>query len=231
MFYGNVLHIPARANWIVANMNGGIKAYVEEPHVSYGFWEAEIGAIWSIDAKIEFGNEDWKDTLTHCPQDQKWMIDAVAKLEQAHTLDVIGQLSSEAKDYVLNIITDTILYRAGRNGLQVTWDSWIKHAVPNHLRDISLTRALEDKLFPEKKEPEYRIIEGYYGRDIVVQPQARWIAMRADGSTYVYETEPVLRPGCWRENINGEDNDVPVAWFPPAIADKHWQDSLMEIQL
>lgn len=231
MFYGNVLRIPSRANWIAANADGRIKAFVEEPHASYCFWEADAGAIWSLDARMIFEGDSWNDTLVYCPSDQQWMFEVAVKLEQAHTLDVIGQLSSEAKDYVLNIITDAILYRAGRNGLQITWDSWIKHAVPNHLCDVSLTRTLEDKLFPEKKEPEYRIVEDYYGRDIVVPPHARWIAMRADGSTYVYETEPVLRPGCWRENINGEDNDVPVAWFPPEIADKHWQDSLMEIQL
>lgn len=48
MFYGNVLRIPRSASWIAANADGRIKAFVEEPHASYCFWEAEIGAIWSL---------------------------------------------------------------------------------------------------------------------------------------------------------------------------------------
>ena len=129
---------------------------------------------------------------------------------------------------------DTLTYcpqDQGWNSLHATWDSWIKHAVPNYLRNNVLTNQLRERLFPLTKEPEYRVIKGYYGRDLIVPPQARWIAMDINGKTHAYETEPVLRVGCWRENINGEEECIPVAWFPPEIAAQHWQDSLMEIQL
>ena len=89
---------------------------------------------------------------------------------------------------------------------------------------------LRDKLFPKPKEPEYRVVEDYYGRDVIVPPQARWIAMDINGSTYTYETAPVMRVGCWRENINGEEEHIPVSWYPPEVAWQHWQDSLREVQ-
>ena len=232
MFYGNVLHINADANWIAVEKNGDVRAFKEKPHAEYNGWDSNSTVFWRLDARMEFEGENWKDTLTHCPNDQKWMIVAAAELEQVWELHATGLLSNKAKDYALNSLADTLLYRAEGNSLQVTWDSWIKHTVQNYnyLHDEDITHELHDKLLPKPKDSEYRVVEDYYGRDVVVPPQARWIAMRADGTTYVYETKPVIRPGCWRENINGEDNDVPVAWYPPEIADKHWQDSLREVQ-
>ena len=231
MFYGNALHIPSSANWVAANTDGRIKAYVEEPHVSHGFWEAETGAIWSIDASTKFGDENWKNTLTYCPRDQQWMIEAAAKLDQAWDLHTDGLLPREAKEQVLNRLVDILPYRAeGRDTLQATWDSWMKHAVPGYLHDEDITYALYDRLFPKPKEPEYCVVKDYYGRDIIVPPQTRWIAMDINGSTYTYETAPVRRVGCWRENINGEEEHIPVSWYPPEVARLHWQDSLREVQ-
>mgnify|MGYP000926245789 FL=1 len=233
MFYGNVLQIPDNANWIAAFPTGRIAAFMEKPDCNSqdNKWDNR-GTTWSPDVHVEMEGMDWQDTLTYCPDDQLWMLEAVVRLEQARSLNAIGLLSSEATDYVLNILTDALRYKAeGFGSLHATWDSWLKHAVPNHLRDNDLTNQLRERLFPSTEEAEYRVIKNYYGRVLIVPPQARWIAMDINGKTYVYETEPVIRVGCWRENINGEDNDVPVAWYPPAIAAQHWQDSLMEIQL
>lgn len=233
MFYGNVLRIPDNANWIAAFPTGRIAAFMEKPDCNSqdNKWDNR-GTTWSPDVHVEMEGMDWQDTLTYCPDDQLWMLEAVVRLEQARSLNAIGLLSSEATDYVLNILTDALRYKAeGFGSLHATWDSWLKHAVPKHLRDNVLTNQLRERLFPSTEEPEYRVIKNYYGRVLIVPPQARWIAMDINGKTYVYETEPVIRVGCWRENINGEDNDVPVAWYPPAIAAQHWQDSLMEIQL
>lgn len=232
MFYGNVLQIPENANWIAAHKTGWLVAFMEKPSCDYQYnrWDGG-GASRNLDVHIEMEDDDWKDTLTYCPDDQLWMLEAVVRLEQAWSLNSIGLLSSEATDYVLNVLVDALRYKAEGYSLEATWDSWLKHAVPKHLRNNIITNQLREQLFPSTEEPEFRVIKDYYGRDIVVPPHARWIAMNINGDTYAYEFEPVIRPGCWRGNINGEDESTPVAWFPPEIADKHWQDSLMEIQL
>lgn len=233
MFYGNVLQIPDGANWIAAFPSGRIAAFMEKPDCNSqdNRWDNR-GTTWSPDVHAEMEDMNWQDTLTYCPQDQLWMLEAVVRLEQARDLNSIGMLSSEATDYVLNILTDALRYKAeGFGSLRAAWDSWLKHAVPKHLRDNVLTNQLRERLFPSTEEPEYRVIKNYYGRNLIMPPQARWIAMDINGVARVYETEPVIRVGCWRENINGEDNDVPVAWYPPAIAARYWQDSLLEIKL
>lgn len=146
MFYGNILRINARANWIAVNEDGTMTAFMEEPHVSYGVWDVKSGATWSLDARAELGGEDWKDTLTYCPHDQQWMIEAAAKLDQAWDLHTDGLLPRRAKEHVLNRLVDILPYRAeGRDTLQATWDSWMKHAVPGYLHDEDITYALQDK--------------------------------------------------------------------------------------
>lgn len=232
MFYGNVLRINARANWLAVDEDGAMTAFMEEPVAKCGIWDAGNGSIWNLDARMELEGEDWKDTLTYCPHDQQWMIEAAAKLDQAWDLHTDGLLPREAKEHVLNNrLVDILPHRAeGRDTLQATWDSWMKHAVPGYLHDEDITYALYDRLFPKPKEPECRVVKDYYGRDVVVPPQAQWIAMDANGSTYTYETAPVRRVGCWRENINGEEEHIPVSWYPPEVARLHWQDSLREVQ-
>lgn len=233
MFYGNVLQIPDSANWIAAFPSGRIAAFMEKPDCNSqdNRWDNR-GTTWSPDVHVEMEDMNWQDTLTYCPDDQLWMLEAVANLEQARVLNTVGALSNEATNYVLNSLADMLRYKAeGFGSLHATWDSWLKHAVPKHLRDNVLTNQLRERLFPSTEEPEYRVIKNYYGRVLIVPPQARWIAMDINGVARVYETEPVIRVGCWRENINGEDYDVPVAWYSPAIAARYWQDSLMEIQL
>lgn len=233
MFYGNVLRINVNANWLAVDKDGTITAFTDEPCVIGSVWDVTGGEIWNIDARAKLEDENWKDTLTHCPHDQKWMIEEAAKLEQVWELHATGLLSDKAKERALNKLVDVLLYRAEGNSLQDTWDSWIKHTVQNYnyLHDEDITHELHDKLLPKRKKPEYLVIEDYYGRDVVVPPQTRWIAMNINGDTYAYEFKPVIRPGCWRENINGEDENTPVAWYPPEIADRHWQDSLREVRL
>nr|DAR95020.1 MAG TPA: hypothetical protein [Caudoviricetes sp.] len=146
MFYGNVLHIPARANWLAVDEDGRMSAFMEKPFANYGVWDVKSGAIWSLDARAELGGEDWKDTLTYCPHDQQWMIEAAAKLDQAWDLHTDGLLPRRAKEHVLNRLVEILPYRAeGRDTLQATWDSWMKHAVPGYLHDEDITYALQDK--------------------------------------------------------------------------------------
>ena len=227
MFYGNALHIPSSANWVAANVDGRIKAYVEEPHISHGFWEAETGAIWSIDADTKFEDENWKDTLTHCPQDQRWMIEAAAELRQAWNLHVVGLLPSGVKELVLNSLADTMLNRAEGNTSQAAWDGWMKHAVPEFLRDEDFTNELYDRCFPKPKEPEYHVVKDYYGRDIIVPLWAQWIAMDQDGEAVVFMDAPNKEDRWWRRS-NYENPRIAVAWFPRHIAESSWHDSLRE---
>ena len=233
MFYGNVLHIPARANWIAVNEDGTMTAFMEEPHVSYGGWDVKSGAIWNLDARMELEGEGWKDTLTYCPHDQQWMIEAAAKLDQAWDLHTDGLLPREAKEHMLNNrLVDILPYRAeGRDTLQATWDSWMKHAVPGYLHDEDITYALYDRLFPKPKEPEYRVVKDYYGRDIIVPPWARWLAMDEDGEATVFVDEPYKeKEGGWWRRSNYENPRIAVAWFPRHIAKSSWRDSLQEVQ-
>ena len=232
MFYGNALHIPSSANWVVANTDGRIKAYVEEPHVSHGFWEAETGAIWSIDASAKLEDENWKDTLTHCPHDQKWMIESAAELAQAWNLYTVGLLSSEAKDLVLNGLSDALSYRAEGNTLQATWDSWMKHAVSRFLHDEDFTNELYNRLFARHKEPESRIVKDYYGLDVIVPGWARWVAMNCNGSVMAFDRRPGISPGhFWEYGIQDEQGRVKqVAWRDGTTSEENWRDSLREVQ-
>ena len=232
MFYGNILRINARANWIAVNEDGTMTAFMEEPHVSYGGWDVKSGAIWNLDARMELEGEDWKDTLTYCPRDQKWMIEAASKLEQAWDLHTDGLLPREAKEHVLNRFVDIRSYRSEeREALQATWDSWMKHAVPSNLHDEDITNALYDRLFPKPKEPEARVVKDYYGRDIIVPPWARWLAMDEDGEATVFVDEPYKeKEGGWWRRSNYENPRIAVAWFPRHIAKSSWRDSLQEVE-
>lgn len=232
MFYGNALHIPSSANWVAANTDGRIKAYVEEPHVSHGFWEAETEATWSIDASAKLEDENWKDTLTYCPQDQRWMIEAAAELEQAWNLHVVGLLPSGAKELVLNSLADTLLNRTDGNTLQATWDGWMKHAVPEFLRDEDFTNELHDRCFPKPKEPEYRVVKDYYGADVIVPGWAEWIALNRKGLVMAFDRRPGISPGhFWAYDIQDEQGQVKqVAWRDGTTSEENWRDSLREVR-
>lgn len=228
MFYGNALHIPARANWLAVHEGGRMSAFMEKPFASYGVWDVKTGATWSLDARMELEGEDWKDTLTHCPRDQEWMITAVGKLDVAHFL-YGDDTAHKAISRTIDVIADLIRRKTADWDLRDTFKALMTHATPPYLQANPVTEMLRDKLFPKPKEPEYRVVKDYYGRDVIVPPQTRWIAMDINGSTYTYETAPVRRGGCWRENINGEEEHIPVSWYPPEVARLHWQDSLREV--
>ena len=233
MFYGNVLRINARANWIAVNEGGTMTAFMEEPHVSYGGWDVKSGAIWNLGARMELEGEDWKDTLTYCPRDQQWMIEAAAKLDQAWDLHTDGLLPREAKEQVLNRLVDILPYRAeGRDTLQATWDSWMKHAVPGYLHDEDITYALYDRLFPKPKEPEYRVVKDYYGADVIVPGWAEWIAINRKGSVMAFDMRPGISPGhFWEYGIQDKQGQVTqVAWRDGTTSEENWQDSLREVQ-
>ena len=233
MFYGNILRINARANWLAVNEDGTMTAFMEEPHGSYGSWDVKSGAIWNLDARMELEGKDWKDTLTHCPRDQQWMIEAVAKLDQAWDLHTDGLLPREAKEHVLNRLVDILLYRAeGRDTLQATWDSWMEHAVPGHLHDENITNGLYDLLFPKPKEPEYRVVKDYYGADVIVPGWAEWIAINRKGSVMAFDMRPGISPGYfWEYGIQDKQGQVTqVAWRDGTTSKENWRDSLREVQ-
>jgi len=130
---------------------------MEKPFANYGVWDVKSGATWNLDTRMKLEGEDWKDTLTYCPRDQKWMIEAASKLEQAWDLHTDGLLPREAKEHVLNRFVDIRSYRSEeREALQATWDSWMKHAVPSNLHDEDITYALYDRLFPSMPKA-YRV--------------------------------------------------------------------------
>ena len=233
MFYGNALRINVNANWLAVDKDGTITAFMDEPCVIGSVWDVTGGEVWNIDARAKLEGENWKDTLTHCPHDQKWMIEEAAKLEQAWNLYTLGLLSSEAKDLVLNSLADALSYRAEGNTLQATWDGWMKHAVPKFLQDEDFTKELYDRLFARHKEPESRIVKDYYGLDVIVPGWARWIAMNCNGSVMAFEVQPGITPwDIWGNAIHGKSGaSTQVAWRDESTSVANWQDSLREVRL
>lgn len=233
MFYGNALRINVNANWLAVDKDGTITAFTDEPCVIGSVWGVTGGEIWNIDARAKLEDENWKDTLTHCPHDQKWMIEEAAKLEQAWNLRVIGLLPSEAKDLELNSLADALSYRAEGNTLQATWDSWIKHAVSRFLHDEDFTNELYNRLFARHKEPESRIVKDYYGLDVIVPGWARWVAMNCNGSVMAFEVQPGITPwDIWGNAIHGKSGAVTQgAWRDESTSEENWRDSLREVQV
>lgn len=228
MFYGNILRINARANWLAVNEDGTMTAFMEEPHVSYGGWDVKSGAIWNLDARAELEGEDWKDTLTYCPRDQQWMIAAVGKLDVAHFL-YGDDTAHKAMSRTIDVIADLIRRKTADWDLRDTFKVLMTHATPPYLQASPVTEMLRDKLFPKPKEPEYRVVKDYYGRDIIVPPWARWIAMDQDGEAVVFMDAPNKEDRWWRRS-NYENPRIAVAWFPRHIAKSSWHDSLREVQ-
>lgn len=233
MFYGNALRINVNANWLAVDKDGTITAFTDTPCVIGSVWDVTGGEIWNIDARAKFEDENWKDTLTHCPHDQKWMIEEAAKLEQAWNLHVIGLLPSEAKELELNSLADALSYRAEGNTLQATWDSWIKHAVSRFLHDEDFTNELYNRLFARHKEPESRIVKDYYGLDVIVPGWARWIAMNCNGSVMAFEVQPGITPwDIWGNAIHGKSGaSTQVAWRDESTSVANWRDSLQEVRV
>lgn len=230
MFCGNVLHIPDRANWLAVNEDGTMTAFMEEPHVSYGGWDVKSGAIWNLDTRMELEGEDWKDTLTYCPHDQQWMIEVTAMLEAAMHVQILG--SKEIAGELVSMTSARIAAAADKDdGREAVFDSFLKHAVPERLQEQDVMRELRDKLFPEPKEPDHLVVKDYYGRDIIVPPWARWLAMDENGEATVFVDEPYKeKEGGWWRRSNYENPRIAVAWFPRHIAKSSWRDSLQEVQ-
>lgn len=233
MFYGNALRINVNANWLAVDKDGTITAFTDKPCVIGSVWDVTGGEIWNIDARAKFEDENWKDTLTHCPHDQKWMIEEAAKLEQAWNLHVIGLLPSEAKELELNSLADALSYRAEGNTLQATWDSWMKHAVSRFLHDEDFTKELYNRLFARHKEPESRIVKDYYGLDVIVPGWTRWIAMNCNGSVMAFEVQPGITPwDIWGNAIHGKSGaSTQVAWRDESTSIANWRDSLQEVRV
>ena len=231
MFYGNVLRINRMANWIAADKNGRLNAFIERPDLCSTSWNTSIGnRVWNLDASVEFGrNDNWEETLTYCPHDQQWMITAVGKLDVAHFL-YGDDTAHKAISRTIDVIADLIRRKTAGWDLRDTFKALMTHATPPYLQASPVTEMLRDKLFPKPKEPEYRVVKDYYGRDIIVPPWSRWLAMDKDGVAYAYEKEPVMKEGYWTEELQGEGENISIAWYPPEFAKQNWRDSLREVQ-
>ena len=224
MFYGNVLRINARANWIAVNEDGTMTAFMEEPHVSYGGWDVKSGAIWNLDARMELEGEDWKDTLAYCSQDQQWMITAVSHLDIANFLysnDATHTASCRTVDFVV----DTIRRKVADWNLRGTFNALMTHAAPSDLRASPGTEMLRDKLFPKQK------IKDYYGADVVVPSWTSWIAMNRNGAVMAFEMRPGISPGhFWEYGTQDKRGQmIQVAWRDDATSEENWRDSLREV--
>lgn len=229
MFYGNTLRIPASANWIAVHEGGRMSAFMEKPFADHGVWKVKSGATWSLDDRAELEGEDWKDTLTYCPHDQKWMIQVGVLLSAA-----FNDTAPLAPCSMTEQLTDIIAARMNKDVEDIdarrdAFHAFLTHGFPVLMRTSRVVDILRDKLFPKPKEPEYRVVKGYYGRDIIVPPWSRWLAMDKDGLAYAYEKEPVMKEGYWSEELQGEGEYISIAWYPPEVAKQNWRDSLREV--
>lgn len=231
MFYGNVLRINVNANWIAVDKDGTVTAFTHKPCIIGSVWDMTGGEVWNIAARMNLEGENWKDTLTYCQRDQQWMIEAAAKLYQAWDLHTDGLLSREAKEHALNRLADSLIYRAEDNTLQATWDSWMKHAMPEFLRDEDFTNELYNRLFIRSKDPESRVVKDYYGLDVIVPGWARWIAMNHSGRVMAFNMQPdILSDSFWGyDNHDKRERMTQVAWRDATTSNANWQDSLREV--
>lgn len=172
MFYGNVLRINARANWIAADKNGRLNAFIERPDLCSTSWNTSIGnRVWNLDARVEFGrNDNWEETLTYCPRDQQWMIEIRMMLESAMHVQVLG--GKEIAEELVSIVAVRIIGEANKTGdLETVFDNFLKHAVPGRLQEQDVTRELREKLFPR---PPVRTVD-WYGRKLDVPLWANYL--------------------------------------------------------
>lgn len=170
MFYGNILRINARANWLAVNEDGTMTAFVEEPVAKCGIWDAGNGSIWNLDARMELEGKDWKDTLTHCPRDQEWMITAVGKLDAAHFL-YGDDTAHKAMSRTIDVIADLIRRKTADWDLRDTFKALMTHATPPYLQASPITEMLREKLFPR---PPVRTVD-WYGRKLDVPLWANYL--------------------------------------------------------
>lgn len=225
MFYGNAMHVNASANWMAVNKDGTMTAFLEKPYISHGVWDVKSEQIWNLDARAELEGKNWKDTLTHCPHDQQWMIEAAAILIVAaasndpHVPDSMGE-------QLTDIIASRMKMEAeDTDDLQEAFHAFLTHGFPCFMHKYRVVDILRDRLFPKPEKPEYRVVKDYYGRDVVVPPQTRWIAMDKSGHVYASEGKPLMDEDFWV--VFGKNKAV--AWYPPEIARRHWQYSLREV--
>ena len=231
MFYGNVLHIPARANWLAVHEVGRMSAFMEKPFASYGGWDVKTGACWSLDARAELKGKEWKDTLTYCPHDQEWMITAVGKLDVAHLL-YGDNTAHKAMSRTVDVIADLIRRKTADWDLRDTFKALMTHATPPYLQASPVAEMLYDKLFPRPKKPECRVVKDYYGADVIVPGWVEWIAINREGSVMAFDMRPVISPGYfWECSIQDKQGQVTqVAWRDGTTSKENWRDSLREVQ-
>ena len=232
MFYGNALRINVNANWLAVDKDGTITAFTDEPCVIGSVWDVTGGEIWNIDARAKLEDENWKDTLTHCPHDQKWMIAAVGKLHSAYLLqDDIEYY--KAMHLIINDIADIIRTKSVNCSVRDTFNAFMKHAAPPCLQATPVVNVLRDNLFPKSKDPESRIVKDYYGLDVIVPGWARWVAMNCNGSVMAFEVQPGITPwDIWGNAIHGKSGaSTQVAWRDESTSIANWRDSLREVRV
>ena len=152
MFYGNVLHINADANWIAVEKNGDMRAFKEKPHAEYNGWDSNSTVFWRLDAHMELEGYSWRDTLTYCSHDQEWMIESVAMLALAASIYV--HESEDAAHNVIKFVAGHIKKNAIRayDNKQQAYDAFLTHAISESARDSKVIAILWNELFPEQKK-------------------------------------------------------------------------------
>nr|DAS94101.1 MAG TPA: hypothetical protein [Caudoviricetes sp.] len=232
MFYGNVLRINANANWIAVDENGDMRAFRDEPYIirHHDVWESDNLVIWNLESRMELEGDNWKEALAYCPQDQQWMIEAVGKLNAAHSVQD-DFVSHNAMTSIIKDVAETIRIKSVRCSVLDTFNALMKHAAPSYLRASPVRDLLHDNLFPKQKEPEYQVIKNYYGSDVIVPSWATYVAMNRNGAVMAFDMQPDISSGFfWGYGMQEKRGQMTqVAWRDETTSDANWQDSLKKV--
>lgn len=231
MYYGNVLRINANANWIAVDENGDMWAFMDEPYIrNYEVWYSDSAAIWRLESYMDLEGHDWKETLAYCSDDQQWMIEAVGKLNAAHSIQD-DFVSHNAMTSIIKDVAETIRNKSVSCSVKDTFNTLMKHAAPSYLRASPVRDLLHDNLFPKTKEPEYQVIKDYYGADVIVPSWTTYIAMNRNGAVMAFDMQPDISAGFfWGYGMQEKRGQMTqVAWRDETTSDANWQDSLNKV--
>lgn len=148
MFYGNILRINSRANWVAVDKDGRLVTTMMKPRVTHNGWGVSNGAFWVLDDCVEFEGEDWRNTLTRCSHDQEWMIESVAML--ALTASIYIHESEDTAYNVIKFVAGHIKKNAKRAyvNTQQAYDAFLTHAISESAHGSKVIAILRDELFP-----------------------------------------------------------------------------------
>lgn len=247
LFYGRILQVKCHASHIAANADGEIFAFLGEPYCldARKIWHG--AALTRLDAVVRFNDdESWKDTLTCCKDEgQDWMLDLKTKIAVEYALANADVISREtALCNIVNSLPSILGKPYTPVALNQQWNAFYKHSGVMGVADNNFLSALGVKMCQvamryveaekcERLEDGSRLVQDYYGAELVLPEWAKFIAMDSNGRVWAYDEKPEAiahgnGTGAWAMFAVGELGSV--GWRSATTAEKVWRDSLREVK-